>query len=226
MAASARLADEFAIVERYLEIQRTRHADRLAVSLTLAPEAAHASVPVLVVQPLVENALKHGLTPRVQAGTLAVRASVRDGRIRIDVEDDGVGLPEGWTMAASRGTGLRNLASRLAAEFGDQAALAVSARQAAACTPRSPSVRAGMTNRAWRVVIVDDEPLARQTLRMLLTREADFLLAGESTHAKDAIEAIGDCAARRRLPRRPHAGARRLRSGAHLDTGRRRSSCS
>ena len=126
--ASARLDDEFAIVERYLEIQRTRHADRLAVSLTLAPEAAHASVPVLVVQPLVENALKHGLTPRVKAGTLAVRAFVRDGRIRIDVEDDGVGLPEGWTMAASGGTGLRNLASRLAAEFGDQAALAVSAR--------------------------------------------------------------------------------------------------
>ena len=127
--ASARLADEFVIVERYLEIQRARHADRLAVTLTLAPEAAHASVPVLVVQPLVENALKHGLTPRVRAGTLAVRASVRDGRIRIDVEDDGVGLPEGWTMTASRGTGLRNLASRLAAEFGDQAALAVSARQ-------------------------------------------------------------------------------------------------
>jgi two-component system, LytTR family, sensor kinase len=126
--ATARLADEFAIVERYLEIQRTRHADRLAVSLTLAPEAAHASVPVLVVQPLVENALKHGLTPRVKAGTLAVRAFVRDGRIHIDVEDDGVGLPEGWTMTASGGTGLRNLASRLAAEFGDQAALAVSAR--------------------------------------------------------------------------------------------------
>ncbi len=127
--ASARLADEFAIVERYLEIQRARHADRLAVSLTLAPEAAHASVPVLVVQPLVENALKHGLTSRIQAGTLAVRASVRDGRVRIDVEDDGVGLPEGWTLTASRGTGLRNLASRLAAEFGDQATLVVTARQ-------------------------------------------------------------------------------------------------
>ena len=126
---SPRLADEFGIVERYLEIQRARHADRLAVSVTLTPEAADASVPVLVVQPLVENALKHGLTPRVQAGTLAVRASVRDGRIRIDVEDDGVGLPEGWTMTASRGTGLRNLAARLAAEFGDHAALAVTARQ-------------------------------------------------------------------------------------------------
>jgi signal transduction histidine kinase len=126
--ASARLADEFAIVERYLEIQRARHADRLAVSLTLTPEAAHARVPVLVVQPLVENALKHGLTPRVRAGTLAVNATVHDGRLRIDVEDDGVGLPEGWTMTASRGTGLRNLASRLAAEFGDQAVLAVSAR--------------------------------------------------------------------------------------------------
>jgi len=126
---SARLADEFAIVERYLEIQRTRHSDRLAVSLTLPPEAARARVPVLVVQPLVENALKHGLTPRVQAGTLGVRASVHGGRIRIDVEDDGVGLPEGWTMISSRGTGLRNLASRLAAEFGERATLTVSARQ-------------------------------------------------------------------------------------------------
>ena len=48
-----------------------------------------------------------------------------------------------------------------------------------------------MTNRAWRVVIVDDEPLARQTLRLLLTREADFLLAGECTHTKAAVEAIG-----------------------------------
>src|SRR5688572_756709 len=48
-----------------------------------------------------------------------------------------------------------------------------------------------MTNRAWRVVIVDDEPLARQTLRLLLTREADFVLAAEATHAKGAIEAIG-----------------------------------
>jgi two-component system, LytTR family, sensor kinase len=126
--ASARLADEFAIVERYLEIQRARHADRLVVSLTLGPEAAHASVPVLVVQPLVENALKHGLAPRLQAGSLTVIASVRDGRIRIDVEDDGVGLPEGWTMTASNGTGLRNLAARLEAEFGDQAALTVRPR--------------------------------------------------------------------------------------------------
>lgn len=126
--AAARLADEFAIVERYLEIQRARHPDRLVVSLTIGPEAAHASVPVLVVQPLVENALKHGLAPRLQAGSLTVIASGRDGRIRIDVEDDGVGLPEGWTMTASNGTGLRNLAARLEAEFGDQAALTVRPR--------------------------------------------------------------------------------------------------
>ena len=51
-----------------------------------------------------------------------------DGEAGDSVEDDGVGLPEGWTMTASRGTGLRNLASRLAAEFGDEASLAVSAR--------------------------------------------------------------------------------------------------
>ena len=89
---------------------------------------ADARVPVLIVQPLVENALKHGLTPRVQAGALTVRARVDAGRTQIDVEDDGIGLPDGWALDSSRGTGLRNLASRLAAEFGGRAALTVRSR--------------------------------------------------------------------------------------------------
>jgi signal transduction histidine kinase len=124
----SRLRDEFQVVERYLEIQRARFADRLDVSLTLAAEVADARVPLLVVQPLVENALKHGLAPRVQPGTLTVSAWLEEGRTRIDVEDDGVGLPDGWTLTGTPGTGLRNLASRLAAEFGERAALTVRSR--------------------------------------------------------------------------------------------------
>jgi two-component system LytT family sensor kinase len=121
----ASLAEELQIVERYLDIQSARFADRLRVTVDLAPDAADARVPLLIVQPLVENAVRHGLAPRVREGSLAVRAVRDNGMIRIDVEDTGVGLPAGWRLHEATGTGLRNLASRLAAEFGDAAVLDV-----------------------------------------------------------------------------------------------------
>ena len=82
------------------------------------PAVARARVPLLIVQPLVENALRHGLGPQIEPGTLLVRARREGGWTRIDVEDTGRGLPPGWTRDGSPGTGLQNLASRLAAEFG------------------------------------------------------------------------------------------------------------
>ena len=124
----ASLREEIQIVERYLEIQRERFADRLEVTVQLAPDVADARVPLLVVQPLVENAVRHGLSPRVREGSLLVRAVRDNGRTRIDVEDTGVGLPSGWTLRDATGTGLRNLASRLQAEFGDAASLDVAPR--------------------------------------------------------------------------------------------------
>jgi two-component system, LytTR family, sensor kinase len=124
----ASLAEELQIVERYLDIQRVRFADRLEWTVDLAPEIADARVPLLIVQPLVENAVRHGLAPRVREGSLSVRAVRDNGLIRIDVEDTGVGLPPGWRLHDATGTGLRNLASRLSAEFGDAAALDVAPR--------------------------------------------------------------------------------------------------
>jgi signal transduction histidine kinase len=125
----ASLREELQIVERYLEIQRVRFADRLEVTVDVAPDVADARVPLLVVQPLVENAVRHGLAPRVREGSVLVRAVRDDGQTRIDVEDTGVGLPPGWTPNGGTGTGLRNLASRLAAEFGDAASLDVRPRE-------------------------------------------------------------------------------------------------
>jgi signal transduction histidine kinase len=123
------LADELQLVERYLEIQRVRFADRLNATIELDPAVGHARVPLLVVQPLVENALRHGLAPRVEPGSLVVRARREHEWTRIDVEDTGAGLPPAWTLESSRGTGLRNLAARLAAEFGSRCSLQVLPRE-------------------------------------------------------------------------------------------------
>ena len=125
----ASLREELQIVERYLEIQRARFADRLEVTVDLAPDVADARVPLLIVQPLVENAVRHGLAPRVREGSLAIRAVRDNDHTRIDVEDTGVGLPPNWSLREVTGTGLRNLASRLSAEFGDAAALDVRPRE-------------------------------------------------------------------------------------------------
>ena len=123
------LRDEMELVERYLDIQRVRFADRLNVSIDIDPDVADARVPLLIVQPLVENAVRHGLTPQVEPGTLSIRASRENGATRIDVADTGIGLAPDWSLAQSNGgTGLRNLASRLAAEFGSAGSLEVRPR--------------------------------------------------------------------------------------------------
>jgi two-component system, LytTR family, sensor kinase len=123
------LREELQIVEQYLEIQRARFVDRLDVSVAVAPDVADARVPLFIIQPLVENAMRHGLGSRVRRGSLSVRAWRDGGRTRIDVEDDGVGLPAGWSLLEADGTGLRNLAARLAAEFGNTAALDIAPRE-------------------------------------------------------------------------------------------------
>ena len=138
------LGSEMRLVEQYLDIQHVRFGDRLEVAVELAPEAAGARVPPLIVQPLVENALLHGLAHRVEPGRVSVRAH-RDGEwTAIEVEDNGVGLPSGWNMDMTSGTGLRNLSSRLWAEFGARHMLVVEPRRAGGvkATVRVPYVEA------------------------------------------------------------------------------------
>ena len=115
--------EELGLVERYLDLQRVRFGDRLRVRIQSAPEVETATIPLLIVQPLVENALRHGLAPRIEGGSLAVHVRRIGDAVIIEVTDDGIGLPSGWTAAASPGTGLRNLRSRLDAEFGPRASL-------------------------------------------------------------------------------------------------------
>jgi signal transduction histidine kinase len=100
------LGDELAFLEHYLAIQRLRFGDRLAFESAVAEDVRHALVPALLIQPLVENAVRHGLSSRASGGRVRVAAEREDGHVRVLVEDDGVGLPPAWSLETSTGVGL------------------------------------------------------------------------------------------------------------------------
>jgi two-component system, LytTR family, sensor kinase len=100
------LSEEMAFLDHYLAIQKIRFADHLRIEINIAPDVKYASVPCLLIQPLVENAIRHGISRRSSGGTLTISAQHVKGQLDIRVLDDGVGLPPGWTMEASSGLGL------------------------------------------------------------------------------------------------------------------------
>jgi two-component system, LytTR family, sensor kinase len=114
---SIRLRDELAFTNRYLALQKIRFGDRLQVGFDVAAGAADALVPSLVLQPLVENAIRHGLSSKPQGGVLQVSARRLDGHLVLRVEDDGVGLAPGWSMEEDSGIGLRLTRERLAVRY-------------------------------------------------------------------------------------------------------------
>ena len=117
------VADELETVQRYLEIESMRFADRLHVVLEAEPESLHTSVPSLLLQPLVENAVRHGASVREGPFHLAVHARVDGDRLLLTIEDDGPGLPPGWSLDQSTGLGLRNTRERLRQVYGEGARL-------------------------------------------------------------------------------------------------------
>lgn len=122
------LRDEFARLADYLALMQVRMGQRLRFEFDLPPEAADLPVPPLLLQPLVENAIKHGLEPHVEGGTLWVRAVVMTDGVRLDVEDDGAGYAPPATPAPGSGFGTRQIRERLAVVYGARASLQVQAR--------------------------------------------------------------------------------------------------
>jgi sensor histidine kinase YesM len=115
------LADEIQWLRAYLAIQQTRFGDRLEVRIDVEPCSQTALVPTLILQPIVENAIRHGFSAQIGRGQIGIVAERAGERLRIDVTDDGPGAPE----PVREGYGLRNTRSRLRALHGDNAALAV-----------------------------------------------------------------------------------------------------
>jgi two-component system, LytTR family, sensor kinase len=111
------LGEELRQLELYLSLQQMRHGSRLTIRTDVAAELRPATVPPMLLQPLVENALSHGIGGRPGAGTLSLRAWREGERLWLTVEDDGVGVPEGGP--ARQGTGLANTRARLAALYPD-----------------------------------------------------------------------------------------------------------
>jgi two-component system LytT family sensor kinase len=112
------LSQELALLERYVDIQRARFGDRLNVTVTAEGDAGRALVPALLLQPLVENAIKHGIGAKAGAGHIAIAAARNGEQLLITIVDDGRGLPSGSLPA---GIGLENSRARLQALYGDHA---------------------------------------------------------------------------------------------------------
>jgi two-component system LytT family sensor kinase len=108
------LADELAFLDHYLAIQKIRFGDNLTIDIRIAPEVRFALVPCLIVQPLVENAIRHGISSRSSGGTVTITAGAVDSRLDIRVIDDGIGLPPGWQLESSKGLGLSVTRERIA----------------------------------------------------------------------------------------------------------------
>jgi LytS/YehU family sensor histidine kinase len=108
------LAEELTLLERYAEIQEARYGDRLRVSFDVEAGVREALVPRLILQPLVENAIRHGVTRRITPGQVEVRAWRGDGRLNLTVRDDGVGLGHG----VREGVGLSITRARLRQLYG------------------------------------------------------------------------------------------------------------
>jgi two-component system LytT family sensor kinase len=126
------LAEELRNIDRYLMIERARYDNRLNVRLKIAPEVLSVTVPFLVLQPLVENAVKHGVSRKTGGGTVTVIAQDNGNEALISVEDDGVGMDADRLFADLRDAhttgahvGIGNINQRMRSVFGDEYALMV-----------------------------------------------------------------------------------------------------
>jgi two-component system LytT family sensor kinase len=129
------LREEVEFIDNYLDIEVVRFGrDKLTVVKDLDPESLEAMVPSMLLQPLVENCIKHGLSPKIEGGSITLRGRVIESRLVVEVEDDGVGMESNQPFGQAgglggMGIGMANIAERLKVLYGDAAQMAIESRE-------------------------------------------------------------------------------------------------
>jgi two-component system LytT family sensor kinase len=136
-------SEELAFTEDYLAIEVVRFGEKLRVVKEIAPESVNVIVPSMLLQPLIENSIKHGLEPRIGGGTIRLRSRVESGMLVLEVEDDGVGMAA-QSDAAGNGIGLRNVRERMEMLYG------AGSQVAEGKTGQAPGVRFEINSRPGR----------------------------------------------------------------------------
>ena len=132
--AFAPLREEFEFIDNYLDIEVVRFGrDKLHVVKELDPASLDVVVPSMLLQPLVENSIKHGLSPKIEGGSIFLRSRVANSRLIIEVEDDGVGMGgaqlEESSSWAGMGIGMANISERLHVLYGDTARMTIDSHE-------------------------------------------------------------------------------------------------
>ena len=123
------LREEVAFIDDYLSIEVVRFGDKLRVVKEIDDNTLDALVPSMLLQPIVENSIKHGISPKVGGGTIWMRSAVQGSRLQIEVEDDGVGIPpEALPGVFGRGIGVSNVNERLRVIFGHECDMVIEHR--------------------------------------------------------------------------------------------------
>jgi len=118
--AEVPLRTEIEMLGLYLEIMKARFGDSIEVRVNVEPEAQGAMIPTLLLQPLVENAFRHGVANKSQGGCVDIRGSAENGTLKLSVRDNGPGINGSFAKAMRKGVGLSNTAARLRQMYGDK----------------------------------------------------------------------------------------------------------
>lgn len=124
-----KLADELAAIDAYLALQKTRFGNKLKVDWKIDRDIGQHLIPPLLLQPLVENAIKYAVATQQQGATITIAGQQQDGQLCLQVEDDGPGQAAEKQLGQSAGVGLDNIQNRLKQHFGNAASLVVQAKQ-------------------------------------------------------------------------------------------------
>lgn len=131
------LGDELKLIESYLEIERARFEERLRVEIWVSPEFHRLKIPSLILQPLVENAVKHGISNKIKGGNVKISARVENQNLILEVADTGAGAsPEKILENRKNGVGLSNVEQRLRSHFGASARLEIESASGIGATSR------------------------------------------------------------------------------------------